>query len=126
MFWLEAGPLTSSTSNIIYLCRPLIAHVKVIAGMLCIATVMFDLDLSEEQIKRHAKDAAKHTYTLLLVPRVSTLVTRILEEEGVLGDVSISSYNLQFIPIEEDVVSLEYESVFKDIWVVCSNNSISY
>ncbi|KAK0246165.1 Sec1-like protein [Armillaria nabsnona] len=101
MFWLEAGPLTSSTSNIIYLCRPLIAHVKVIA----------------EQIKRHAKDAAKHTYTLLLVPRVSTLVTRILEEEGVLGDVSISSYNLQFIPIEEDVVSLEYESVFKDIWV---------
>ncbi len=126
MFWLEAGPLTSSTSNIIYLCRPLIAHVKVIAGMLYISTVMFDLDLSEEQIKRHAKDAAKHTYTLLLVPRVSTLVTRILEEEGVLGDVSISSYNLQFIPIEEDVVSLEYESVFKDIWVVCSNNSISY
>ncbi|KAK0198763.1 Sec1-like protein [Armillaria mellea] len=101
MFWLEAGPLTSTTSNIVYLCRPLIAHVKVIA----------------EQIKRHAKDAAKHTYTLLLVPRVSTLVTRILEEEGVLGDVSISSYNLQFIPIEEDVVSLEYESVFKDIWV---------
>ncbi|KAK0456146.1 Sec1-like protein [Armillaria borealis] len=101
MFWLEAGPLTSTTSNIIYLCRPLIAHVKVIA----------------EQIKRHAKDAAKHTYTLLLVPRVSTLVTRILEEEGVLGDISISSYNLQFIPIEEDVVSLEYESVFKDIWV---------
>lgn len=94
--------------------------------MLYISTVMFDLDLSEEQIKRHAKDAAKHTYTLLLVPRVSTLVTRILEEEGVLGDVSISSYNLQFIPIEEDVVSLEYESVFKDIWVVCSNNSISY
>ncbi|KAG7452195.1 Sec1-like protein [Guyanagaster necrorhizus] len=101
MFWLEAGPLTSTTSNIIYLCRPLIKHVKFIA----------------EQIKRHAKDAAKHTYTLLLVPRASTLVTRILEEEGVLGDVSISSYNLQFIPIEEDVVSLEYESVFKDIWV---------
>ncbi|KAK0465485.1 Sec1-like protein [Desarmillaria tabescens] len=101
MFWLEAGPLTSTTSNIIYLCRPLIKHVKVIA----------------EQIKRHAKDAAKHTYTLLLVPRASTLVTRILEEEGVLGDVSILSYSLQFIPIEEDVVSLEYESVFKDIWV---------
>ncbi|KAK0208669.1 Sec1-like protein [Desarmillaria ectypa] len=101
MFWLEAGPLTSTTSNIIYLFRPLIKHVKVIA----------------EQIKRHAKDAAKHTYTLLLVPRASTLVTRILEEEGVLGDVSISSYNLQFIPIEEDVVSLEYESVFRDIWV---------
>jgi len=34
MFWLEPGPLTSTTSNIIYLCRPLIKYVKIIAGML--------------------------------------------------------------------------------------------
>lgn len=46
------------------------------------------------------------------------MVTQILEEEGVLGDVTISAYNLQFIPLAEDVVSLEYESAFKDIWVV--------
>lgn len=52
------------------------------------------------------------------MPRVSTLVTQILEEEGVLGDVTISAYNLQFIPLAEDVVSLEYESAFKGIWVV--------
>lgn len=59
----------------------------------------------------------KHNYTLLLVPRVSTLATRILEEEGVLGDVTLSSYNLQFITLEEDVISLEYETAFKEIWV---------
>jgi hypothetical protein len=45
-------------------------------------------------------------------------VTRILEEEGVLGDVTISSYNLQFIPLAEDVISLEYDNAFKEIWVV--------
>jgi hypothetical protein len=82
----------------------------------------FGLFLSEhvllDQIKRHAKENQKHTYTLLLVPRVSTLVTRILEEEGVLGDVTISSYNLQFIPLAEDVISLEYDNAFKEIWVV--------
>ncbi|KAF9055953.1 Sec1-like protein [Panaeolus papilionaceus] len=101
MFWLEAGPLTSSTTSIIYLCRPQIKNVKIIA----------------DQIKRHAKESRKHNYTLLLVPRISTLVSRILEEEGVLGDVSISSYNLQFIPIAEDVVSLEHENALRELWV---------
>ena len=71
-----------------------------------------------DQIKRHAKESKKHNYTLFLVPRVSTLVSQILEEEGVLGDVTISTYNLQFIPISEDVISLENDSAFKEIWVV--------
>ncbi|KAF7302551.1 hypothetical protein HMN09_00889600 [Mycena chlorophos] len=101
MFWLEAGPLSSTTTNIVYLCRPRIKYVKIIA----------------DQIKAHARDGQKHTYTLLLVPRESTLVTRILEEEGVLGDVRISSYGLQFIPIADDVVSLEHDTAFKEIWV---------
>ncbi|KAJ6601336.1 Sec1-like protein [Mycena vulgaris] len=101
MFWLEPGPLTSTTPNIVYLCRPMIKYVKIIA----------------DQIKRHGRESQKHTYTLLLVPRISTLVSRILEEEGVLGDVRISSYNLQFIPIADDVVSLENDNAFKEIWV---------
>jgi hypothetical protein len=42
----------------------------------------------------------------------------VLEEEGVLGDVTISSYNLQFIPIADDVISLENSEAFKEIWVV--------
>ncbi|EGO31072.1 hypothetical protein SERLADRAFT_359168, partial [Serpula lacrymans var. lacrymans S7.9] len=101
MYWLESGPLTSTTTNIVYLCRPLIKYVKIIA----------------DQIKRHAKESLKHNYTLFLVPRTSTLVSRILEEEGVLGDVTISSYNLQFIPVAEDVISLENDNAFKEIWV---------
>jgi vacuolar protein sorting-associated protein 33A len=62
---------------------------------------------------------------LFLVPRVSTLVSQILEEEGVLGDITISTYNLQFIPIAEDVISLENDSAFKDIWVVRFSNGPS-
>jgi hypothetical protein len=73
-----------------------------------------------DQIRRHSAESQKHTYTLLLVPRTSTLITRVLEEEGVLGDVTISSYNLQFIPIADDVVSLENSEAFKEIWVVGS------
>ncbi|KAF8841902.1 ATP binding protein [Paxillus ammoniavirescens] len=101
MFWLEPGPLTSTTTNVIYLCRPLIKYVKIIA----------------DQIKIHSKESLKHRYTLFLVPRISTLVSRILEEEGVLGDVTVSSYNLQFIPVAEDVISLEHDNAFKELWV---------
>ena len=76
------------------------------------------ININQDHIKRHAKELRKHNYTLLLVPRVSTLVSRILEEEGVLGDVTISSYNLQFIPIAEDVISLEHENAMRELWVV--------
>lgn len=72
----------------------------------------------QDQIKRHAREGQKHRYTLFLVPRTSTLVSRILEEEGVLGEITISSYNLQFIPLAEDVISLEHDSAFKEIWAV--------
>ena len=81
----------------------------------------------KDQIKRHGAESQKHTYTLLLVPRTSTLITRVLEEEGVLGDVTVSSYNLQFIPIADDVISLENDEAFKEIWVVgCTISSQRY
>ncbi|KAF5392402.1 hypothetical protein D9757_002293 [Collybiopsis confluens] len=101
MFWLEAGPLSCNTTNIVYLCRPAVKYVKIIAA----------------HIKYHVKESAKHNYTLLLVPRLSSLVSRLLEEEGVLGDVTLSALNLQFLPIADDVLSLEYDSAFKDIWI---------
>jgi len=71
-----------------------------------------------DQIKRHTKESQKHTYVILLVPRSSTLAARILEEEGVLGEVTITPYNLQFIPIADDVISLEADNAFKELWVV--------
>jgi len=118
MFWLEPGALSSTTSNIIYLCRPLIKYIKIIAGVYLSYCVFQPMTFLPDQIKRHTRESQKYSYTLLLVPRTSTLATRILEEEGVLGDVTILPYNLQFIPLAEDVISLENDSAFKEIWVV--------
>ncbi|KAF8482065.1 Sec1-like protein [Russula ochroleuca] len=108
MFWLESGPLSAVTTSIVYLCRPRIKWMKIIA----------------DQIRRHSAESQKHTYTLFLVPRTSALITRVLEEEGVLGDITISSYNLQFIPIADDVVSLENSEAFKEIWVDGDETSV--
>ena len=82
------------------------------------------INMSQDHIKRHAKESRKHNYTLLLVPRISTLVSSILEEEGVLGDVTISSYNLQFIPLAEDVISLEHGNAMRELWVVSEDRSL--
>jgi vacuolar protein sorting-associated protein 33A len=84
----------------------------------CQAIRFLYVENPKDQIKRHGKEAQKYVYTLLLVPRTSTLVTQILEEHGVLGDVTITSYNLQFVPIADDVISLENDNAFKELWVV--------
>jgi hypothetical protein len=126
MFWLEPGPLNATTTNIVYLCRPQIKHIKVIAGRPITFLSLAATKPQAEQIKRHSTEGQKHAYNLMLTPRPSTLASRILEEEGVLGEVTISSYNLQFIPLEEDVLSLEHDNAFKEIWVVCSFSYISW
>lgn len=118
MFWLEPGPLTATTTNIVYLSRPSIKLIKVIAGMCPCFPQLLVANLLQDQIKRHGRDSQKHNYTLLLVPRLSTLVSRILEEEGVLGEITISAYNLQFIPLADDVISLERDNAFRELWVV--------
>ncbi|KAL7412422.1 vacuolar protein sorting 33A [Mrakia frigida] len=112
MFWLEAGPLTVATKNIVWMCRPKISWMKVIA----------------DQIKGHARlpSPPSHTYTLLLVPRATELCRRVLEEEGVLGDVLIKEYNLAFIPLEVDVLSLEMEHAAREIFLEGDETSIFY
>ena len=39
-----------------------------------------------------------------------------------LGDVSIEEFPLFFIPLEQDVLSLELEDSFGDLYLVCSSN----
>lgn len=80
---------------------------------------------SQEQVKAGTSSATPHTYNLVLVPRRTALCDKVLEEEGVLGELAISSYNLEFIPVEDDLLSLEWDSTFKDIFLVRSDLSYS-
>ncbi|KAG8897028.1 hypothetical protein FRB99_008504, partial [Tulasnella sp. 403] len=83
MFWLEKGPLNATTTNIVYLCRPQIRLMKIVAGT-------------------------------------------VLEEEGVFGELTISSYKLEFIPLEDDLVSLEWETTFKEIFLDGDESAVYY
>ena len=43
---------------------------------------------------------------------------KILEAEGVLGDVNISELPLFFLPLEDDMFSLELDGAFNDLYLV--------
>jgi vacuolar protein sorting-associated protein 33A len=51
------------------------------------------------------------------VPRRTIVSDKILEESGVLGDVNISELPLYFFPLERDVLSLELDDGFKDLYL---------
>ncbi|KIO26419.1 hypothetical protein M407DRAFT_74508 [Tulasnella calospora MUT 4182] len=110
MFWLESGPLNAQTTNVVYLCRPQVKWMKIIA----------------DQIKQLGAGSSPHTYHLILVPRRTTLCDRVLEEEGVFGEITISNYKLEFIPLEDDLLSLEWESTYKEIFLDGDETAVYY
>ncbi|WWC65985.1 uncharacterized protein I303_108607 [Kwoniella dejecticola CBS 10117] len=113
MFWLEPGPLNVNTRNAVWLCRPKMDFMLTIA----------------EQIKAQQSDpspAGPLVYTILLVPRATELCRRVLEDHGVAGDVNISEFKLELIPMEDDLLSLEMDDVARDIFLNGDDTPIYY
>lgn len=72
-----------------------------------------------EQIKTLQRNGnVEHEFSIFWVPRRTLVSDKILEEEGVLGDVSIAEMNIYFFPLESDVLSLELENGFSDLYLV--------
>ncbi|GAA6063869.1 hypothetical protein JCM10212_003605 [Sporobolomyces blumeae] len=98
MFWLEPGPLSQAERNVVYLCRPEPQSMRIVA----------------DQIKA-TPQGNNHLYHLLVVPRMTSLCTAILSDLGVLGSIDVQDFQLGLIPLEKDLLSLEYEDVWKRI-----------
>jgi hypothetical protein len=58
-----------------------------------------------------------HEFSIFWVPRRTLVSEKILEEAGVLGDASISEFPLYFLPLEKDVLSLELDDSFSDLYL---------
>lgn len=46
------------------------------------------------------------------------MCNKILEEAGVLGDISVEALQLHFVPLDEDVLTLAYDDPFGDLYLV--------
>ncbi|KAG0032734.1 hypothetical protein BGZ82_006435 [Podila clonocystis] len=112
IYHLQPGPLETDCKNLIYICRPQANYMKYIA----------------EHIHTHTNDphAAPYTYSLFFVPRRTALCEKVLEDEGVFGEITKGEYHLDLIPMEDDVLSLEWDSTFKELYLDKDTTSIYY
>jgi hypothetical protein len=59
------------------------------------------------QIKQHQSQRQKLEYYVCFVPSRNIICERVLEDEGVYGDVQLGEYDLGLIPFEDDCLSME-------------------
>lgn len=102
-FFLENNNTDTSQRNVIFIARGECGrHAQSIA----------------DQIRRLQRESQTgHNFHIFWVPRRTLVSDAILEEAGVLGDISISELPLYFFPLEQDVLSLEMEDTFKDLYL---------
>lgn len=103
VFFLENDNVDASQKNVIFLARGEKASQPIAIA---------------EQIKRLQKSSSiEHEFSVVWVPRRTLVCNKILEEAGVLGDISVEEFPLYFIPLDHDVLSLALEDSFSDLYL---------
>ncbi|KAM4054812.1 sec1 family protein [Hirsutella rhossiliensis] len=102
-FILENDNVDSSQHNVVFVARGECGqHIEAIAA----------------QIKRVQRESqTTHDFHIFWVPRRTLVTDQLLEEAGVLGDVNIAELPLFFFPLEKDVLSLELDDSFRDLYL---------
>ncbi|KAI1152164.1 Sec1-like protein [Nemania diffusa] len=102
-FFLENQNADTSQRNVVFMARGECArHAQAIA----------------DQIKRLQRESQTgHEFHIFWVPRRTLVSDKLLEEAGVLGDVNISELPVYFFPLERDVLSLELDDSFRDLYL---------
>ena len=95
---LNGAKMDTPCPNIVYLCRPRVEYMKHIA----------------DHIHWHAQDNQRKHYAVFFVPRKSMIAERILEEEGVYGDITVHSFSMDLIPFDDDLLSLELDHSLRE------------
>ncbi|KAI0396694.1 Sec1-like protein [Xylariaceae sp. FL0594] len=102
-FFLENNNTDTSQRNVVFVARGECArHAQTIAN----------------QIKRLQRESQTgHDFNIFWVPRRTVVSDKLLEEAGVLGDVNIAELPIFFFPLERDVLSLELDDSFRDLYL---------
>ncbi|KAM3444019.1 hypothetical protein NHJ13734_001618 [Beauveria thailandica] len=102
-FVLENNNVDASQHNVVFIARGECAR---------------QADAIAKQIKRVQRESqTTHEFHVCWVPRRTLVSDQIFEEAGVLGDMNISEVPLSFFPLEKDVLSLELDDAFRDLYL---------
>lgn len=111
MFQLKPGRLPSvAVKNIIFITRP-------------------EVELMDRMAENlHGEDrngSSSKEYHLFFVPRRSTICEQRLKDKGVFGSLTdIDELPIDFYPLESDVISMELDNIFKDLYVDNESSSL--
>ncbi|KAK0617938.1 Sec1-like protein [Bombardia bombarda] len=102
-FFLENGNTDTSQRNVVFIARGECArHAQSIA---------------DQMIRLQRESQSPHEFHVFWVPRRTLVSDKVLEEAGVLGDANVAELPLYFFPLEKDVLSLELEDSFRDLYL---------
>lgn len=111
IYWLDEPVTEHPQKNIVYLARCTVKNAYIIAN----------------QIKTNSKiPGQEFEYSVFLTPRRTLVCEKIFEDEGILGEITIREFPLYFIPLEPDLLSLELESSFEELYLRKDHTSIFY
>lgn len=103
MVYLEPGRMSPEQNNLIYLVSPKVSN------MHCIAEHVHWLK---------SKGGKQKNFYIYFVSRKTMICERALETAGVYSSVNIGEFQLDLIPFDDDVVSLELESSYRECFLV--------
>ncbi|KAK4185529.1 Sec1-like protein [Podospora australis] len=103
IFFLENKNTDTSQRNVVFIARGESAH---------------NANAIADQITRLQREAqSPHEFHIFWVPRRTLLSDKVLEEAGVLGDTNVAELPLYFFPLDKDVLSLELDDSFRDLYL---------
>jgi len=103
VFFLENGNADVSQRNVVFIARGESAK---------------QAQSIADHIKRLQRESQiGHEFSIFWVPRRTLVSDKILEEAGVLGDTSIAELPIYFLPLDKDVLSLELEESFSNLYL---------
>ncbi|RUS24524.1 Sec1-like protein, partial [Jimgerdemannia flammicorona] len=107
IYHLTGDRFETECKDIIYVCRPKLKYMK--------------------YITEHIKANDKIGYSIYFVPRRTMVCERVLEDEGVLGDITIGDYAMDWIPFEDDLISMELDTgTWKELYLDGDLTSLYY
>ncbi|KAF7727274.1 hypothetical protein EC973_007790 [Apophysomyces ossiformis] len=112
IYHLDSPSLDTDCKSLIYICRPKLRYMRYIAS----------------HIRQMSQSCNQKTdISLFFVPKRTMVCERVLEEEGVLGDITLGDYAMDWIPYEDDLISMELDpGTWKEIYLDGDHTSIYY
>ena len=100
---------TSDYRITLFIVRPRTVYMEIIANMI--------KDEMQKIGQQKSKETNYKQYGIIFVPRRSRVCEEKLKEHGVRGDIIIDELNLDFLPIDTDLLSMESKDCFRDLYV---------